>query len=135
MVRYTLKILQHMLHDFQSVSDYFMTLQSKGLSCNDPSKLVPYSFEPLDSSNNEDSDSKGKVQKQSSSNSRIGNIKWCKYNNCWQMKTDTENFCYVKADEIHKDMFEDKLTISVFLIPHSMPHSFKIYILITPVSF
>ena len=36
-----------MLHDFQSVSDYFMTLQSKGLSCNDPSKLVPYSFEPL----------------------------------------------------------------------------------------
>ena len=74
MVRYTLKILQHMLHDFQSVSDYFMTLQSKGLSCNDPSKLVPYSFEPLDSSNNEDSDSKRKVQQQSSSNSRIGNI-------------------------------------------------------------
>ena len=24
-----------------------MTLPSKGLSCNDPSKLVPYSFEPL----------------------------------------------------------------------------------------
>ena len=51
-----------------------MTLPSKGLSCNDPSKLVPYSFEPLDSSNNEDSDSKRKVQQQSSSNSRIGNI-------------------------------------------------------------
>ena len=135
MVRYTLKILQHMLHDFQSVSDYFMTLQSKGLSCNDPSKLVPYSFEPLDSSNNEDSDSKGKVQQQSSSNSRIGNIEWCKCNNWWQMKTDTENFCCVKADEIHKDMFEGKLTICVFLIPHSMSHSFKTYILIIPVSF
>ena len=31
MVRYTLKILQQMLQDFQSVSDRFMTLQSKWL--------------------------------------------------------------------------------------------------------
>ena len=31
MVRYTLKILQQMLKDFQSVSDHFMTLQSKWL--------------------------------------------------------------------------------------------------------
>ena len=31
MVRYSLKILQHLLQDFQSVSDHFTTLQSKGL--------------------------------------------------------------------------------------------------------
>ena len=45
-------------------------------SCNNPSKLVPYSFEPLASSNDEVSDSEGNVQQQSSSNSRIGNTKW-----------------------------------------------------------
>ena len=38
------------------------------LSYNDPSKLVPYSFEPLASLNDEDSDSEGNVQQQSSSN-------------------------------------------------------------------
>ena len=32
------------------------------LSYNDPSKLVPYSFEPLASLNDEDSDSEGNVQ-------------------------------------------------------------------------
>ena len=52
------------------------------LSCNGPSKLVPYSFEPPASSNNEDSASKGKVQQQSSSNSQIGNAGWCKHSNC-----------------------------------------------------
>ena len=31
MVRRTLKILQQMLQDFQSVSDHFTTLRSKGL--------------------------------------------------------------------------------------------------------
>ena len=31
MVRHTLKILQQMLQDFESVSDYFTTLRSKGL--------------------------------------------------------------------------------------------------------
>ena len=31
MVRHTLKTLQQMLQDFQSVSDHFTTLQSKGL--------------------------------------------------------------------------------------------------------
>ena len=34
MVRHTLKILQQMLQDFESVSDHFTTLRSKGL--NDP---------------------------------------------------------------------------------------------------
>ena len=43
------------------------------LGCKDRSKLVLYSFEPLASSNNEDSDSEGNVRQQSSSNSRIGN--------------------------------------------------------------
>ena len=38
------------------------------LSCNDPSKLVPYSFESLASLNDEDSDSERNVQQQSSSN-------------------------------------------------------------------
>ena len=31
MVRHTLKVLQHLLQDFKNVSDYFTTLQSKGL--------------------------------------------------------------------------------------------------------
>ena len=38
------------------------------LSYNDPSKLVPYSFESLATLNDEDSDSEGNVQQQSSSN-------------------------------------------------------------------
>ena len=48
------------------------------LSCNNPSKLIPYSFEPLASSNDEHSASEGNVQQQSSSNSRIGNTEWYK---------------------------------------------------------
>ena len=50
------------------------------LSCNDSSKLVPYSFEPLASSNDEDTEEN--VQQQSSNNSRIGNTERCKSNNC-----------------------------------------------------
>ena len=38
------------------------------LSCSNPSKLVPYSFKPLASSNDEHSDSEGYFQQQSSSN-------------------------------------------------------------------
>ena len=71
------------------------------LSCNDPSKLVPYSFEPLASSNDEDSDSEGNVLQQLFSNSRIGNTKWCKRNNCRQMETDAESSCCAEADKIH----------------------------------
>ena len=55
------------------------------LSCNNPSKLVPYSFEPLASWNDEDSYCDGNAQQQSFSNSRIGNTEWCKWNNCRQM--------------------------------------------------
>ena len=51
-------------------------------SWHNPSKLVPQSFEPLASLNDEDSDSEGNVQQQSFSNSRIENTEWCKYNNC-----------------------------------------------------
>ena len=103
------------------------------LSCNDPSKLVPYSFETLASSNDEASDSDGNAQQQSSSNNRIGNTGWCKRNNCRQMETDAESFCCAEADEIHKDMFEGKLTLYVVLMSHSMPHSCKIYIPINSV--
>ena len=104
------------------------------LSCNDPSKLVPYSFEPLASSNDEDSDSEEKVQQQTSSNSQTGNSEWCKCNNCQQMETDAERFCCAEADEIHEEMFEGKLTLCVLLISHStMSHSFKIYIPINSV--
>ena len=53
------------------------------LSCNNASKLVPHSFEPFASSNDEDSDFVGNAQQQSSSNSQIGgNTEWCKCNNC-----------------------------------------------------
>ena len=52
------------------------------LSCNNPSELVPHSFKPLASLNDEDSDSEGNVQQQSFSNSRIENSEWCKYNDC-----------------------------------------------------
>ena len=99
------------------------------LSCNDPSKLVPYSVEPLASSKDEDIDSEGNVQQQSSSNSRIGNTEWCKCNNCWQMETDAESFCCAEADEIHKGkLFEGKLTLCVLLISHStMPLFQDIY--------
>ena len=91
------------------------------LRCNNPSNLVPYSFEPLASSNDEDSDSDGNAQQQLSSNSRIGNTEWCKCNNCRQMETDAESF-------------EGKLTLFVLLMSHStMPHSFKIYIPINSV--
>ena len=103
------------------------------ISCNDPSKLVPCSFEPLASSNNEDSDFEGNVQHQSSSNSRIGNTEWCKCNNCWQMETDAKSFCCAEADEIHKKMFEGKLTLCMLLLSHSMPHSLKIHIPINSV--
>ena len=78
------------------------------LSCNNPSKLVRYSFERLASSNDEDSDSEGNVQQQSSSNNRIGNTEWCKCNNCRQIETDAESFCCAEADEIHEEMFEGK---------------------------
>ena len=44
------------------------------------------------------------------------------------METDTESFCCKEADKIHEDMFKGKLTLCVLLIPHSIPHSFKIYI-------
>ena len=37
------------------------------LSCSNPSKVVPYSFEPLPSSSYEDGDSEENVQQQSSS--------------------------------------------------------------------
>ena len=52
------------------------------LSCNNASKLVPYSFQPFASSNDEDSDFVANAQQQSSSNSQIGNTEWCKCNNC-----------------------------------------------------
>ena len=104
------------------------------LSCNNPNKLVPYSFEPLASSNDEDSHSEENVQQQSFSNSRIGNAEWCKCNNCRQMETDAENFCCAEADEIHEEMFEGKLTLFVLLMsPSTMLHSFKIYISINSV--
>ena len=92
------------------------------LSCNNPSKLVLYSFEPLASSNDEDSDSDGNTQQQSS-NCRIGNTEWCKCNSCRQMETDAESSCCAEADEIHEEMFEGKLTLFVLL----MPHSFKTF--------
>ena len=96
-------------------------------SCNNPSKLVPYSFESLASSNDEVSDSEGNVQQQSSSNSRIGNTKWCNCNNCRQMETDAESFCCAEADKIHEEMFEGKLTLFVLLMSHStMPQPFQI---------
>ena len=75
------------------------------LSCNDPSKFVRYSFEPLASSNDEDSDSEENVQQQSSNNSRIGNTEWCKCNNCRQTETDAESFCCAEADEVHEETF------------------------------
>ena len=74
------------------------------LSCNNPSNLVPYSFEPLVSSNDEDSDSDGNVQQQSSSNSRIWNTEWCKCNDYRQVETDAERFCYAEADESTRDV-------------------------------
>ena len=74
------------------------------LSCNNPSKLVPYSFEPLVSSNDEDSDSDGNVQQQSSSNSRIWNTEWCKCNDYRQVETDAERFCCAEADESTRDV-------------------------------
>ena len=98
------------------------------LSYNDPSKLVPYSFEPLASLNDEDSDSEGNVQQQSSSNNWIGNTEWCKCNNCWQMKIDAERFCFAEAEKIYEKMFEEKLTLCVLLMSHSMPHYFKVSI-------
>ena len=94
------------------------------LSCNNPSKLVPYYFEPLASSNDEDSDSEGNVHQQLSSESQIGNTEWCKCNNCWQMETDVESFSCAEADEIHKEMLEGKLTLFVLLMSHwTMSHS------------
>ena len=86
---------------------------------------MPYSFEPLASSNNENMDSEGNIQQQSSRNSRLVNIRWCKCNNCQQMETNTERFCCAEAD----GMFESKLTLCVLLIPHLMPHSFSDFIL------
>ena len=98
------------------------------LNFNDPSKFVPYSFEPLASLNNKDSYSKGNIQQQPSSNSLIGNTGWCKCSNYQQMETDTKSFCCAEADEIHKDIFKDNLTICLFSIPPSLPHLFKICI-------
>ena len=104
------------------------------LSCNNPSKLVPYYFEPFASSNDEDSDSDGNAQQQPSSNSRIGNTEWCKCNNCRQMETDAERFSCAEADKIHEEMFEGKVTLFLLLMSHPiMPHSFKIYIPINSV--
>ena len=98
-------------------------------SCNNPGKLVPYSFEPLASLNDEDKESEENVQQQSSSNRRLGNTEWCKCNNCRHMEIDAESFCYAKADQIHEEIFEGKLTLCVIPLSHSiMPHSFKIYI-------
>ena len=69
------------------------------------------------------------MQQQSSSNSQIWNTEWCKYNNCRQREIDAESFYCAEADEIHEEMLEGKLTLSVLLMSHStMPHSFKIYI-------
>ena len=95
---------------------------------------MPYSFEPLTSSNDEDSDSEEKVQQQTSSNSQTGNSEWFECNNCQQMETDAERFCCAEADEIHEEMFEGKLILCVLLISHStMSRSFKIYIPINSV--
>ena len=90
---------------------------------NDPIKLLPFSFEPLASSKSEDSDFEGNVQQKSSSNNQIGNIGWCKCNNCRPMETDAESFCCAEADEIHEEMFEGRLTLCVFLISYTMSHS------------
>ena len=50
------------------------------------------------------------------------------------METDAESFCCAEADEIHKEMFEGKLTLCVLLVSHSkMPDYFKIYIPINSV--
>ena len=45
------------------------------------------------------------------SSSRIGNTEWCKCNNCRQIETDDASLCCAEADEIHKEMFEGKLTL------------------------
>ena len=60
---------------------------------------------------------------------------WCKCNNCGQMETDAESFCCAEADEFYEELFEGKLTLQVFLMSNSMPHSLKIYIAINLVFF
>ena len=76
------------------------------VSCNDPSKVILYSFKPIASANDGDNNSEGKVHQQSFNNSRIGNIGRCKCNNFRQTETDTEKFHCAEADEIRKDMFK-----------------------------
>ena len=99
-----------------SDSDSSSTEEHAGF--NDPSKLVPYSFEPLVTSSDNDEESEAEHESEDPSNSsRVGNTEWCQCSQCKLTDTYIECLCCREADEIHEDLFEGKqYTYSIVLV-------------------
>ena len=84
--------------------------------CSDFSKLKPYSFEPIISSD-EDEDPPivtTFMEEKVVENSRVGNVDWCLCNCCKPMDSEVESFCCKETNELPEELFEGKLYLAVF---------------------
>ena len=68
-------------------------------------KLRPYDFEPLASSENSVQNSDASDAEVETS-LRVGNIEWCQCDKCKYMESELESLCCVEANEIQDDFFE-----------------------------
>ena len=77
------------------------------------SKLKPYDFEPLASSdeNNEDEETIEDHSEVKNTNQRKGNTSWCLCGCCKIMEYERECWCCQEANEIADELFEGNLEI------------------------
>ena len=68
-------------------------------------KLRPYDFEPLASSENSVQNSDASDAEVETS-LRVGNIEWCQCDKCKCMESELESLCCVEANEIQDDFVE-----------------------------
>lgn len=78
--------------------------------CNNFSKLKPYDFEPLASSDESDEDEEEEEIEDHSeaknTNQRKGNTNWCLCGCCKLMGNERECWCCQEANEIADELFE-----------------------------
>ena len=77
--------------------------------CNNFSKLKPYDFELLASSDESDEDEEEEIEDYSeakNTNQRKGNTNWCLCGCCKLMGNERECWCCQEANEIADELFE-----------------------------
>lgn len=79
--------------------------------CNNFSKLKPYDFEPLASSDESEKEDEVTIedQREPNTNQRKGNKNWCLCGFCKIMENERECWCCHEANEITDDLFKGKI--------------------------